>query len=250
MRAESGRCQVVLVGSQQRAEDAPAKILSGCGIEDLTAQLRSRVAPRLSAAWGVEEVEIVATGLRRWTVALAVPGAASGWPRTGTRRRSARSRRAWRRAAAAELVTGVPRTDYGSRHPGSGRSHLKGAAKLINRRRARHASGLLAVEPARHTGFTIRLSERIAAVDEQGRRASHTLLPRCPLAIDHTPLDVDVAATGDHLSEPLRQRRDVRTIRHVQVARDLASNEFTYPARTAEELVLWAILQEWEVLWS
>jgi hypothetical protein len=33
-----------------------------------------------------------------------------------------------------------------------------------------------------------------------------------------------------------------------KVAQDLASDEFTYPGCTAEELVLWAILQEWEVL--
>ncbi len=57
----------------------------------------------------------------------------------------------------------------------------------------------------------------------------------------------------EHLPSRLRHRYDAPFLRRLlasaaKVAPGLASDEFTYPACTAEELVLWAILQEWEVL--
>jgi hypothetical protein len=57
----------------------------------------------------------------------------------------------------------------------------------------------------------------------------------------------------EHLPSQLRHRYDASFLRKLlataaKVAQDLASDEYTYPACTAEELVLWAILQEWQVL--
>jgi hypothetical protein len=58
---------------------------------------------------------------------------------------------------------------------------------------------------------------------------------------------------GEYLPSRLRHHYDAGFLRKLlataaKVAQDLASEEFTYPACTAEELVMWAILQEWEVL--
>ncbi len=57
----------------------------------------------------------------------------------------------------------------------------------------------------------------------------------------------------EHLPSRLRHRYDTSFLRKLlataaKVAQDLAGDELTHPACTAEELVLWAILQEWEML--
>jgi hypothetical protein len=69
---------------------------------------------------------------------------------------------------------------------------------------------------------------------------------------DRERLGVD-RFVDEHLPSRLRHRYDASFLRKLlattgKVAQDLAGEQFTYPACTAEELVLWAILREWEVL--
>ncbi|MEO8888473.1 MAG: hypothetical protein ABI429_04170 [Jatrophihabitantaceae bacterium] len=59
-------------------------------------------------------------------------------------------------------------------------------------------------------------------------------------ADEHLPCRLRHRYTASFLRKPLGTA--------AKVVQDLASAEYTYPACTAEELVLWAILREWEML--
>jgi len=102
------------------------------------------------------------------------------------------------------------------------------------------------------------------AVLEVARRRRGALMFAATLVFDHILDDLVVSEADreplglprfvdEHLPSRLRHRYDSSFLRKLlamaaKVGQDLAADEFSYPACTAEELVLWAIVREWEVL--
>ena len=99
---------------------------------------------------------------------------------------------------------------------------------------------------------------------QTARRRRGALMFAANLVFDHILDDLVVSDADrqrlgverfadEYLPSRLRHRYDASFLRKLlataaKVAQDLANDECTYPACTAEELVLWTILREWEVL--